>query len=190
MVASMTRADRFWSKVDTSDGLFGCWIWTASRFTKRGGYGQFHEWPKVRYAHRVAWELTHGPIPDGMVVMHACDNPPCVNPQHLSLGTIADNAQDMVAKGRSLKGARSPGYDPAPRYGRFACGHARPKPRLNVCCRPSCSRGPRPDPVLGRFPCGHARRRWGNRCYRPQCARVRDGRTRLAKEFTYAGGGR
>jgi len=54
------------------------------------------------YVHRVAWELTSGPIPDGMQVLHACDNPPCFNPEHLFLGTRSDNMVDMVSKGRAV----------------------------------------------------------------------------------------
>lgn len=97
-------AKRFWSKVDKSAGPDGCWTWTASTIPQ--GYGQI--WSKeaqrpVR-AHRVAWELVKGPIPDGLNVLHDCDNPPCCNPSHFFLGTHKDNAADKVAKGRQTQG--------------------------------------------------------------------------------------
>ncbi len=80
----------------------GCWLWHG---TKNGyGYGVFllpGEVP-VR-AHRYAYERVHGPIPDGLVVMHSCDNPPCVNPAHLSLGTRDDNNKDMQRKRRNRR---------------------------------------------------------------------------------------
>ena len=90
--------DRFWSKVDQSKGLFDCWLWTASCSTK--GYGWFCLAGRQLHAHRVAYELAIGPIPSGFCVLHHCDNPPCVNPAHLWLGTQADNGCDMDAKGR------------------------------------------------------------------------------------------
>ena len=95
--------ERFWPKVDTSGGPNACWPWTAS--LHGNGYGQFnvsHGHPVN--AHRVAWELMDGPIPDGLDVLHSCDNPPCCNPLHLFLGTAKDNAADMVAKGRNRHG--------------------------------------------------------------------------------------
>lgn len=76
-----------------------CWIWTGP--TNNHGYGRFGG---SRYAHRVSYQLAHGPIPPGMVVLHRCDNPPCVNPDHLSLGTQRDNVRDMVTKGRHNPG--------------------------------------------------------------------------------------
>ena len=98
----MDHETRFWSKVNKTDG---CWLWTGYRF--HAGYGGFHEsQPKrtVRLAHRVAWELTNGLIPDGLHVCHTCDNRSCVRPDHLFLGTNADNVADKVAKGRQAKG--------------------------------------------------------------------------------------
>ena len=92
---------RFWSKVDRSGD---CWVWTGAR---RRGYGRFRVGSRidgsrtlVRATH-VAWELTNGPVPDGLFVCHRCDNPPCVRPDHLFLGTALDNARDMIAKGRA-----------------------------------------------------------------------------------------
>ncbi len=99
--AVMTLADRFWARVAVGKPD-ECWEWT--RYRDRAGYGQaYHEGRDVP-AHRLAWILTHGPIPDGLKVLHRCDYPPCVNPAHLFLGTQGDNVRDAVAKGR-LKGA-------------------------------------------------------------------------------------
>lgn len=87
---------RFWSKVQRSPT--GCWEWT--RYRDRKGYGRFNVNNTPRLAHRVAWEVTYGAVPDGMCVLHRCDNPPCVNPDHLWLGVVADNQRDMARKGR------------------------------------------------------------------------------------------
>ena len=92
---------RFWAKVATGE-TDTCWPWTAYRGKPlRGlGYGKLGINGRIHYAHRIAWELTHGPIPDLMRVLHRCDNPPCCNPAHLFLGTQGENVQDMHDKGR------------------------------------------------------------------------------------------
>jgi hypothetical protein len=91
----------FWSKIDKR-GPDDCWEWQASR--SRKGYGIAPLGHKSRSAHRVAWEITYGPIPDGLHVLHTCDNPACCNCAHLFLGTNADNVADRVHKGRGHKG--------------------------------------------------------------------------------------
>ncbi len=89
----------------------GCWEWTGPRQKKHKGkhgqhvkdYGWFIDSPAPpRNAHRASWLIHHGPIPDGLWVMHKCDNPPCCNPDHLKLGTPKDNVQDAIAKGRFM----------------------------------------------------------------------------------------
>lgn len=89
---------RFWAKVRKTRG---CWHWLASK--SHNGYGQFHA-PGMTRAHRFVYELLVGPIPSGLSVLHICDNPSCVNPKHLFLGTIRDNQADKVAKDRQAKG--------------------------------------------------------------------------------------
>ena len=92
------RDERFWNKVDKSGE---CWLWTASTLGK--GYGQFWDGNKRVTAHRFSWVLHNGPIPEGLHVLHHCDVPVCVNPEHLWLGTNADNVHDCMAKGRTSK---------------------------------------------------------------------------------------
>ncbi len=119
-------ADRFWSKVDKAGpihpydpALGACWMWMGDK--ERFGYGKFPvTTPMVAIpegrrprrcrtlmAHRFAWEMAHGaPPPKGMVVMHSCDVPGCVNPDHLSIGTQAENRADCERKGRGARGER------------------------------------------------------------------------------------
>lgn len=80
----------------------GCWLWEAGAFSN--GYGAFHLDRKVVGAHRFSYRLYVGSIPDGMLVCHSCDIPQCVNPDHLWLGSHADNTADMMAKGRGALG--------------------------------------------------------------------------------------
>lgn len=91
-------ADRFWPKVRKGRG---CWTWMAAH--NRRGYGVVGRGGKnggMVSAHRVAWEITYGPIPDGLWVLHKCDNRSCVRPKHLYLGTAYDNTHDMLRRGR------------------------------------------------------------------------------------------
>jgi hypothetical protein len=99
--------DRFWQKVDTSGD---CWLWTASSNGRYGKIGNHRDGRKVLlYAHRVAWELHNGPIPEGMVICHTCDTPLCVRIDHLFLGTYSDNTHDAMAKKRMYPVAPTPG---------------------------------------------------------------------------------
>lgn len=104
-------SDRFFAKVDTSGE---CWLWTGSLLGN--GYGRFRLPDRTVSAHRIAWELAFGQIPEGLQVLHDCDvnyeigditYRRCVRPEHLFVGTSADNQEDMTVKGRGRVGSRN-----------------------------------------------------------------------------------
>ena len=98
--------DRLFARVNKTDF---CWVWFGSKI--KCGYGNIYTGPgrtETKLVHRVSWELHHGPIPEGMLVCHECDNPPCVRPEHLFLGTDKDNNDDCMAKGRHSYGEKHP----------------------------------------------------------------------------------
>lgn len=98
--------ERFWAKITKTDG---CWEWTG--YKDRDGYGRLCLFklsgrPRA-LTHRIAYTLARGSVPDGMCVLHRCDNPPCCNPEHLFLGTNTENQADKVAKARQCVGEAS-----------------------------------------------------------------------------------
>ena len=99
----MTLAQRFWSKVDSAPSEC-CWEWTAGK--DKDGYGRFRLNKQLSLAHRLAYTLTKGEIPNGLIMRHTCDNPACCNPGHLILGTHADNMADKVQRNRQAKGEK------------------------------------------------------------------------------------
>lgn len=94
--------NRFWPKVKRVES--GCWEWQAGKFLPPNpDYGRFSVDGKIRSAHRVLWIHLFGKLPNGIWVLHRCDNPPCVNPFHLYAGTPLDNARDCTQRGRRKK---------------------------------------------------------------------------------------
>jgi hypothetical protein len=100
-MASRALRDRLARKVAKA-GSSECWLWTGH--TDGSGYGLLRVGRLRKRAHRIAYELFVGPIPDGLQVLHRCDTPACTNPAHLFLGTARDNIADKVAKGRQARG--------------------------------------------------------------------------------------
>ena len=98
----MVELQRFWEKVQKKSG--GCWTWLGAKNNQ--GYGNFNVGGKFERAHRIAYCLSIGEVPAGLFVLHHCDNPSCVNPKHLFLGTQKDNMQDCLKKGRFPVGER------------------------------------------------------------------------------------
>jgi hypothetical protein len=92
----ISQDERFWKYVEKGDG---CWTWNGS--IGSAGYGQIYYNGKVSKAHRVSYEINKGPIPDGLWVLHECDNPACVNPDHLHVGTAQDNSDEKIKRGRA-----------------------------------------------------------------------------------------
>jgi hypothetical protein len=93
--------ERYLARVIKRDG---CWDWSAA--TTKAGYGLFNAKRKTYYAHRVSYEMHCGEVPEGLHVLHECDNPRCSNPEHLFVGTPADNMRDRGQKGRAAAGER------------------------------------------------------------------------------------
>lgn len=88
--------ERFWRFVEKTDS---CWLWTGTRINK--GYGHFNAGKEKKIlAHRFSYIMHKAPIPEGMFILHSCDNPPCVNPEHLRVGTKIENSNDMIIRGR------------------------------------------------------------------------------------------
>lgn len=95
--------ENFWKQVKTLEN--GCIVWTQAKDTN--GYGLFRLNGKLWKSHRIAWIFKNGKIPEGLQVLHKCDNPPCVNLDHLFLGTARENIDDMMSKGRQLRGEKN-----------------------------------------------------------------------------------
>ena len=97
---------RMWQWIDTT---VGCWLWTGALQNKNSGYGVINIAGRKEYAHRLIWMLLNGPIPDGKLICHHCDEPRCVRPSHLYAGTQKQNVADMFRRGRAntARGERS-----------------------------------------------------------------------------------
>lgn len=104
-----TTTRNFWKRVNKEGAipphrpeLGNCWVWTSS--LSKSGYGQHCYPPSILHTHRLSWIMHFGVIPEGKWVLHKCDNPSCVRPDHLFLGTPQDNTDDMVSKNRQVQG--------------------------------------------------------------------------------------
>jgi predicted XRE-type DNA-binding protein len=109
-MAKRPLSERFFEKISETQSLIfwggkRCHEWTGCLM--KNGYGQINVDGRAGYAHRVSWELHNGPIPQGLFILHRCDNRKCVNPDHLQLGTFMENMEDMVAKKRQAAGMKN-----------------------------------------------------------------------------------
>lgn len=152
-----TIVERFWARTWVDDG---CWIWYGPTYPN--GYGYLHANRPLRTtigAHRVSWIIHFGPIPDELHVLHKCDNPPCVNPEHLFIGTPQDNVDDMIQKGRN--------YTFKPRYGQDNHNGAK------TCCKRGHEFTPENTKIQsnGNRACRTCINEW-NRLYRPSRAKT------------------
>ncbi len=100
LIPSLSNSDkeRFWGKADKR-GPDECWEWNAAK--DNAGYGWFYLCGKMYRAHRISWVVENGSIPEGKLILHKCDNPPCVNPGHFFIGVQKDNVLDMERKSRA-----------------------------------------------------------------------------------------
>lgn len=106
MKITSKQIDNFWKKVNIKNDWNKCWEWKGTKINnclKKILYGQGYLGNKLHPAHRISWIINCGEIPKGLLVCHTCDNPPCINPNHLFLGTNWDNLEDMFTKGRKRR---------------------------------------------------------------------------------------
>lgn len=119
----------------------GCWLWMG--YVDAKGYGRIGANPTPQLAHRIAWRLYRGLIPDGLCVCHRCDNPSCVNPDHLFVGTVGENNADMRRKGRDSKPPRKRPYSPERKRPKIRRGYATGLRHGSKTCPERVARGER-----------------------------------------------
>ncbi|MCK4306058.1 MAG: HNH endonuclease [Candidatus Eisenbacteria sp.] len=152
-------AARFWEKVEKSPG---CWMWTGNKVSDKPNRGYERIWAdgKMKLAHRVSWEMVSGPIPEGMQILHRCDNPSCVRPDHLFMGTRSDNMRDAIAKRRWINVGKPRGKQ---QRAKTYCPEGHPYSGDNLYIYPD-----------GQRACQTCRKRWMKEFHRRQDARLSD----------------